>query len=197
MSVPNYDKLLYNTVYHHYSNLPYQQPSADIMKILRRILERGANPMCCVPYRPSESVFQHVCQYDYLNAAELFIEFGADPTALNANNETALDVYNRGSMRYPPLEMSPEVRKERCATLLQRRAAYLEKKRKDDLWERRAHAVMALSGSGWLREPQGPLPTYHGSLPSILRKTKKENRDYLNESVFGNPVIAKNIVLKL
>jgi len=194
-----------------------RQPCEVTMKIVKRCLK---NVWFEAPTAPAttmtsawttswfgrfESFLHYVATLGYYEACYLAVDHGADPSEVvdPETKQTVLDIFGRGSWLAEVTPLPEAECKTHCDEMRRRRAVYLETKRRNDTWKRRRDAMMMLAGCGHLPrsnhkrkrdDDNMAANNMFGSLPPISRRTRQENVDYLNDAVFGNPLIHERIV---
>lgn len=149
-----------------------------------------------------ESFLHYVATLGYYEACYLAVDHGADPLKVvdQETKQTVLDIFGQLSLLEEVTPLPEEERKTHCDEMRRRRTVFLETKRRNDNWKRRRDAMMMLAECGHLprskrkRDDNNSAVDTFGSLPPISRRTRQENVDYLNDAVFGNPLIHEQIV---
>lgn len=169
-------------------------PSDRIVEMLQTLLRKGLNP--CEPCDDfcgrHASLFHYAASMNWHNVCYLFVDHGADPTA---GERSPLNLFGRGLWRgnWEALPLPSPRLSQHCEEMLRRRAVYLEQQWRENVWQRRRHAMVVLSEHGFLLDKNVVVDTL-SSLPPISRKSIQENWDYLLGSVLANPLIRLRII---
>jgi hypothetical protein len=147
---------------------------------------------------------------DHPELCLFFISKGVDPGCKNRNGKSALTHYGE-ALEDPALNvtarplLTADQKKERVAALLAARENHLiemERLRKEECWQRRKDALQFLVGCKFrptaaereeLRILQIKIDK-RVPLPAVSRKTPSENRQYLQQEVFGHEGLSRKIV---
>jgi len=147
---------------------------------------------------------------DHQDVCKFFIAKGVDPGHKNRDGKSALTHYG-AALEDPALNvtarplLTADEKKERVAALVAARETYLvemERLRKEECWQRRKDALQFLVGCKFrptaaereeLRLLQIKVDK-RAPLPAVSRKTPSENRQYLQQEVFGHEGLSRKIV---
>lgn len=170
----------------------FRLPCDQTMKMLETLLRKGLDPNQVDETNSmlhGVSIFHYAASLNWHNACYLFVDYGADPV-LN-------DVFGKGlnvAGHWQALPLHETERIHHCDEMVRRRNAFLEQQRRDEIWARRRHLIIALSGSGFFDVSSSSNDDTSCPLPPIMRQTPRENLDYLHGSVFANPLLRERVI---
>jgi len=167
---------------------------------LHAVNNQGLNALHCAAF------------YDHPEACLLLIAQGLDPAALDHDGDSALTGFGvwldgnapeNEDVNFPRTraELSPEAKTQRCALLTDAREAFLLQQRRDANWQRRFPFLDALVGSK-LRATAAVAAQQKLALAAagtsakpvtVSRRTKAQNRDYLQRAVFSDEGFVRKI----
>jgi hypothetical protein len=177
--------------------IPDAQPGDQLLLMLKTLLNKGL-----VSDEPTDgrhgSLFHYAAVMNWHNVCYLFVDHGADPSK-HALTTTPLELFGQGywNHHWIALPLDQETKRIHCDEMVRRRVVFVEQQQRNDRWKRRGPMIRVMSAHGFIEKQPCSVPAEFDTwktLPSVSRKTKRENLDYLHGSIFANPLLREWII---